>query len=47
MSKEKNKESNSNKGLQVSNESLKNLPPTKQKPPVPKNVVPPKDAGKS
>ncbi|MEJ2498875.1 MAG: hypothetical protein P8Y49_05735 [Sulfurovaceae bacterium] len=29
------------------NESSKGLPPTKQKPPVPKNVKPPKDSAKS
>jgi len=47
MSKDKNNNTNPYEGLKPSNESFKNLPPTKQKPPVPKNVKPPKDATKS
>jgi hypothetical protein len=31
----------------VKNESSKGLPPTKQKPPVPKNIKPPKESAKS
>lgn len=43
---------NSNKGTSgdiggVKNESERSLPPTKQKPPVPKNVKAPKDSTKS
>lgn len=41
-----NNDSNKNAG-RAKNESSRSLPPTKQKPPVPKNVKPPKDSAKS